>query len=302
MAADRDGLGARGRIVSKRGHIQQHLQKLGEIGDIMRAMKNVSLMETHKLNRFLEHQHRVLAGIEAAVNDFTRHYSLPNITLHEAGIILAIGSERGFCADFNDSVADAVRQYVYNCSGASPKILVVGSRLATKLKSDEIVSSTIEGPGVVEEVQQVLGLVMKKLTDMHMDATAPHLLSLTVLSHQGGKDEITPQPVSPLPVQTNEIPAEPYPPQLLLPVQTFHYELIQHFLWAQMHHLFYSSLMAENRARLQHMERAIQRMEEKSEDLHRRQNIIRQEEITEEIEVIMLNNDMMQVRMRKEVA
>lgn len=277
--------------MSKRGHIQQHLQKLGEIGDIMRAMKNVSLMETHKLNRFLEHQHRVLAGIEAAVNDFTRHYSLSRSALREAGMVLAIGSERGFCGDFNDAVVNAVRQHVENCSGASPKILVVGGRLAAKLEGYGIVSSIIAGPGVVEEVQQVLGLVMKKLADMHMDATAP--TGLTVLSHQQDKDAITPQVVSPLPAQAHESPAEPYPPQLLLPVQTFHYELVQHYLWAQMHHLFYSSFMAENRARLQHMERAIQRMEEKSADLRRRQNIIRQEEITEEIEVIMLNNDMM---------
>lgn len=285
--------------MSKRGHIQQHLQKLGEIGDIMRAMKNVSFMGTHKLSRFLEHQRRVLDGIEAAVNDFTRHYSLSGRALREAGMVLAIGSERGFCGDFNEAVANAVRQHVENYSGAPPKILVIGSRLAAKLEALGIVSSVIEGPGVVEEVQHVLGLVMKKLTDMQLDSAGPHLVSLTVLSHQQDTDEITPQVVSPLPAQAHETPAEPYPAQLLLPVQTFHYELVQHYLWAQMHHLFFSSLMAENHARLQHMERSIQRMEEKSSDLRKQQNIIRQEEITEEIEVIMLDNDMMRVKTRQ---
>ena len=288
--------------MSKRGQIQQHLQKLGEIGDVMRAMKNISLMETYKLNRFLEYQHRVVSGIEAAVNDFARHFSPFEAVSSDAGIVLAIGSERGFCGEFNDAVASAAQHYLKDSFGAPPKIMVVGNRLAAKLAGDGRIFPVIEGASVVEEVQQVLGLVMKKLTDMHMDAAAPHHVSLTVFSHQGDEDEITPQVVSPFPAQAHEAAAEPYPPQLLLPVRTFHYELVQHYLWAQMHHLFYSSLMAENHARLQHMERAIQRMEEKSADLRRRQNIIRQEEITEEIEVIMLNNDMMRVRTQKAAA
>ena len=58
-----------------------------------------------------------------------------------------------------------------------------------------------------------------------------------------------------------------------------------------MHDVFYSSLMAENRRRLQHIESAMQRIEEKSNEMQRKYNMLRQEEITEEIEVIMLSID-----------
>ena len=285
--------------MSKRGHIQQHLRKLGEIGDIMRAMKNISLMETYKLNRFLEYQHRVVSGIEAAVNDFARHHAPSEPVPPDAGIVLAIGSERGLCGDFNDAVAAAVRLYLEDSSGAPPKVMLVGSRLAAKLDGDRHIFPAIEGASVVEEVQPVLSLVMKKLTEMHVEATGQQPLCLTVFSHQEGEDDVTAQVVSPVPAQAHETRPEPYPPMLLLPAQAFHHELVKHYLWAQMHYLFYSSLMAENRFRLQHMERAIQRMEEKSGELQRKQNIIRQEEITEEIEVIMLNADMTRAR-RKE--
>jgi F-type H+-transporting ATPase subunit gamma len=47
--------------------------------------------------------------------------------------------------------------------------------------------------------------------------------------------------------------------------------------------------MAENRRRLEHMENALHRMEGKIEDLRRRRNVLRQEEIVEEIEVILLS-------------
>ena len=76
----------------------------------------------------------------------------------------------------------------------------------------------------------------------------------------------------------------------------FFSELARHYLWAQMHDVFYSSLMAENRRRLRHMEGAIRRMEGKAGEMQRKYNMLRQEESVEEIEVIMLSNDALQTR------
>jgi F-type H+-transporting ATPase subunit gamma len=53
--------------------------------------------------------------------------------------------------------------------------------------------------------------------------------------------------------------------------------------------LLYSSLMVENQTRAEHMDSAVQRREMKSTELMRRCNILRQEEITEEIEVLRLS-------------
>jgi F-type H+-transporting ATPase subunit gamma len=65
--------------------------------------------------------------------------------------------------------------------------------------------------------------------------------------------------------------------------------LTEQYLFAALHELLYSSLMAENQRRMQHMDAAVRRLERTSADLLRRRNILRQEEITEEIEVIMLS-------------
>jgi F-type H+-transporting ATPase subunit gamma len=53
--------------------------------------------------------------------------------------------------------------------------------------------------------------------------------------------------------------------------------------------LLYSSLMAENQRRIQHMDAAVRRLERTSTELLQKRNVLRQEEITEEIEVIMLS-------------
>ena len=57
--------------------------------------------------------------------------------------------------------------------------------------------------------------------------------------------------------------------------------------------VLYSSLMAENRRRLAHMDRALDRLEEDMARLRLTYNARRQEEITEEIEVILLSADML---------
>ena len=47
--------------------------------------------------------------------------------------------------------------------------------------------------------------------------------------------------------------------------------------------------MAENERRVQHLNAAVDHLDEKSLDLQRRANALRQEEIIEEIEVILLS-------------
>jgi F-type H+-transporting ATPase subunit gamma len=78
-----------------------------------------------------------------------------------------------------------------------------------------------------------------------------------------------------------------------LDTASFARKLLEQYLFARLHELLYSSLLAENQARLEHLESAVQRLERKSGELFRKRNVVRQEEITEEIEVIMLGAEMM---------
>jgi F-type H+-transporting ATPase subunit gamma len=80
-----------------------------------------------------------------------------------------------------------------------------------------------------------------------------------------------------------------YPPLLNLDPLALSADLLDHYLFAILHEVFYSSLMAENLSRFQHMDQAIQRLENDISALALRRNVLRQEEITEEIEVIMLS-------------
>ena len=89
----------------------------------------------------------------------------------------------------------------------------------------------------------------------------------------------------------NDSPLQGYPPHLNLEPSRFLAQLTSQYLYAVLHDVFYASLMAENRKRLEHMDNSIRRLEKDEAKLRMRYNALRQEEIIEEIEIIMLSVD-----------
>ncbi|MCW8956751.1 MAG: F0F1 ATP synthase subunit gamma, partial [Gammaproteobacteria bacterium] len=79
------------------------------------------------------------------------------------------------------------------------------------------------------------------------------------------------------------------PPILNIEPVDFFIDLTEHYLFSALHRILYISLMIENQHRIQHLENALQHIDDKNEELSRKINVLRQEEIIEEIEVILLN-------------
>jgi F-type H+-transporting ATPase subunit gamma len=98
----------------------------------------------------------------------------------------------------------------------------------------------------------------------------------------------------------NISPQYSHPPLMNLKPEEFFAELLELYLFSAIHMMMYVSLMAENLQRIQHLEGAMQHLDKKSEELLRKSNALRQEEITEEIEVMFLNaNDIEQTAPKK---
>ena len=80
-----------------------------------------------------------------------------------------------------------------------------------------------------------------------------------------------------------------FPPLLNLAPSDLRPQLFEQYLFALFYGIFYQSFMAENHERLRHMDGALNKLREDEERLRRRSNSLRQETITEELEVIMLS-------------
>lgn len=282
--------------MTRRHEIEEHLHSLSDIREIMNSMKSLSLMETRKLARFLSSQQRVVRSIEQAARDFLTAYpqlAMPPPTA--AHVYILIGSEQGFCGDFNQALTDAFNNVVQTHPASDIKLIAVGMKLYNSVQDHPLLIKSLQGPTVGQEVDAVLMELVNTISRLGQELGA---LSITALHHAHENEGIQITSILP-PFQSLNIPRDRYvyPPHLNVSSEYFHDKLIDHYIFAALFEMFYSSLMAEHYRRMQHLEGAIDRLEQQSDELGKKRNILRQEEITEEIEVIMLSAGILDTRL-----
>lgn len=270
--------------MTKRQDLEHRRRSLGEIREIMNSMKTLAFLETRKLTRFLSTQQTVVRSIEETAADFLSFYPeiLPEVD-ETNQIYLLIGTDRGFCGDFNQSLLhhlDSTQPL------DKPLLIAVGHKLHTLMENEAGRVTLIEGASAVEEVTSVLNQIVQRLSSLQEQHG---ILTLHGLYH-GENGEIVTQKLLPSFQQYLLQPTHfPHPPALNLSPTNFFLELTEQYLFAALHEILYTSLMAENRNRVTHLEGAVKHLDDKTEELSRQSNALRQEEIIEEIEVILLS-------------
>ena len=276
--------------MSKRRDIEGHIRSLGEISDIMGAMKNLAVMETQKVTRLLSAQERVVSSMHAAGTDFLTFYPEVFPRVEEGRLLLlVIGSERGFCGDYNDKLLAHAEERLRVARDKEPVLFTVGRKLAARMSDKRTVAVSIEGASVAEEVQSVMIQVMDHVHHLQRQDTSGRPLTITVVSHASESAGVNTQTLRPFETSPGQTTRFKGPPLLNLPPHVFLAELVDLYLFSLLHKIFYSALLAENRARVSHLEGAIQRLKKEASELERKRNMLRQEEITQEIELLMLS-------------
>ena len=273
--------------MSRRRILERHRHSLTEIRNIMNSMKALAHMEVRKLDRFLDAQRKVVRSIEEVAADFLNfnYETLPEVEpLVEAYLI--VGTERGFCGDFNRALLTHLDSALHTRSSVPAVLIVVGRKLHTLLEKDGRVSARVEGASTVEEITTVFDRVVRELSVLQKKHG---VLGLCTLFHNGEMGIETRRLLPPFQQRLDSPPKYSDPPVLNLEPEDFLVELTDHYLFAALHEVLYISLMTENHRRVTHLEGAVQHLEDESTALERRCNTLRQEEIIEEIEVILLS-------------
>lgn len=276
--------------MTHRQDLEQHRHSLAEIRDIMYSMKTLAYMETRKLDRYMTAQQAVVNNIEEVADDFFRfHTDLLQPSEMRTGVWVVVGSERGFCGDFNQSLARELEARHAEAPESIAAVVALGRKLHPLLESFPVPVRCIAGPGVVEEAQTILGQLVNELNALQQEHG---LLTISGLYHDSS-DTVTERRLLP-PFQDqnrDRDPGQQLPPLLHLKPRDFLIELTDHYLFAALNQMLYASLQAENHNRVSHLEGAVRHLDDESAELSRRCNILRQEEIIEEIEVILLSTD-----------
>lgn len=274
--------------MSQRRQLQQQLRQLADIRDIMDAMKNLAMVEILKLKTRLENQQEMVVDLERMAADFLDFYPYSSAGgASDTDILVLFGSERGFCGDFNDAIIRNLEQQIQSSPGKRVYLIPVGGKLAQRLEDREDVSRLIDGADVAEEITQVLNNIINCIGRLQSEFRS---VNVHVLFHHADTGElICEQLIPPFKHFMKEFRHYGNPPVLNLPPPDFFSELVHEYLYTCLNEIACMSLLSENYKRIQHMTGAIQQLDERTEDLTRYYHVHRQEEITEEIEVILLN-------------
>lgn len=261
--------------------LQQHIEHLKEIRSILHSLKNMAFMDMHKLDKYLQAQHLVVQHIETVAADFLQFYpNLPRIKSTQPSVIIAVGSERGFCGNFNETLIEQLLLH-------SPNIVIaIGNCLCNRLQNEHLSFTTLSGANSSEEISQILVQVTDAIAELQQQY---EFYSLSVLYHQDEHLNITLRSLLPPFTDNTCLSENKNEPLLNLQPTQFLLELVDHYIFSSLQDILYSSLAAENNQRLQHLDNAVRHLDEATEKLHKKSQIYRQEEITEEIEVILLN-------------
>jgi F-type H+-transporting ATPase subunit gamma len=269
--------------MSKLSDLQARMRSLRDIESILNAMKNLSLVEITKVSRFHATERELLRTVESALADFQRFYGSVPGSGGPGGTLLfvLIGSERGFCGGFNEAIQKELERETV--AAAPINLLVVGRKLALRFLEDPRVVASLDGPNTAEEIPQVIEQLAKTLARF---PKATWKIVHNSYDADGSKVEIS-RPFDF--VREKVAPAFEFPPLLNLPASELRPQLFEQYLFALFYEIFYLSFMAENHERLRHMDGALNKLREEEQRLRKFSNSLRQEAITEELEVIMLS-------------
>ena len=271
--------------MSKLSDLHSRMRALGDIEGILNAMKNLSLVEMTKISRFYITQQELLHSVEEALADFQRFFGAPPGTgrTDSASLYVLIGSERGFCGGFNETIQKTLESQPV--AATPPGLILVGRKLALKFLEDKRVLASLDGPSAAEEIPLVISQLAKTLTQF---SSSDWKIIHNSCTGSGTSVDTT----SPFDLRKTETVREfLFPPLLNLAPSDLRPQLFEQYLFALFYGIFYQSFMAENRERLRHMDGALNKLREDEERLRRLSNALRQESITEELEVIMLSVD-----------
>jgi len=271
--------------MSKLADLQSRMRALRDIEGILNAMKNLSLVEMTKVSRFCITQQELLLSVKEALADFQQFHGSPAEIrgTDSASLYVLIGSERGFCGGFNETIQKTLESHAI--ARTNPKLILVGRKLALKFLQDKRVVASLDGPSAAEEIPSVISQLAKTLTRF---SSSDWKIIHNGYTGAGTSVEVT----SPFDLPRIE-PAKKlqFPPLLNLASSDLRPQLFDQYLFALFYGIFYQSFVAENHERLRHMDGALNKLREDEEGLRRLSNALRQESITEELEVIMLSVD-----------
>lgn len=265
--------------MSQRQDIEAKLALFDELSGILGAMRSFAMAELKRIGKRETAQQYVMDTLALALQDLAAFLPAAAVSRLTAktrlnDIWVLLGSARGFCGSFNE---DVIRVWREHARSGSPAILV-GERLQSLLDGDELVC--IAGAESGMDASAAIDRILDAVAGLRLDDPAEFGLIVCLRDDHAARCQRL------WPLLSNVPEGSGYPPLTLEPPAAVAAGVAEHYLYHSLLALLLCSIRVENHMRLMQMENALRHLEEGSEDLQRRRNRLRQEEIVQEIELM----------------
>ena len=282
--------------MSNTQQISQKMALLKDIGMIMSSLKTIAMLETQEAKATVSSQSEGLAVMSQALSQFLATH--PDYAPPEGGdptLLVVLGSERGFCGDFNGQLADTIESLKLQGKLNQCMLVSVGYRLTNKLEQTHEIQASLAGVGIYGEIETRLSELTKIISELSAGQASPRI---ALLYHSGLHKRICFEPLltglsQPLGNHNNPNSSATISyqrPLLNLRPQDFFAQALNEYILTRLNHVLTLAFFAENQIRVQHLESALDQIDEQSDALGKQLNHLRQEQITEELETILLNS------------
>ena len=257
--------------MSRYRELSEHLKGLQEMRAILAGMRTLAAVELQRVTRLQDASEQLRQGLEAAV---AAHFAArpPPPATANAGVCVLLGSEKGLCGDFNERLLAAA-------TGDAQPLVLVGAKLAAIALQMPAVAARCPGALAADDVGPVLTDLAQTLARLNAAGGR-----LEVLCHEPQQHRVRRMAVLPPPTGGTSAAAAP---RLQLPAAQFEAALLEQYLFAVFNGLLIGSLLVENQQRIAHLQAALQRLDDRCEELRQHQRQARQEQIIEEVEVAL---------------
>ena len=143
--------------MTRRHELDKHHHKLREIRNIMNSMKTLAIMETHKLERFITAHQEIANNIDLIAADFLQfNLDLSPEVETDIEIFILVGSEHGFCGDFNEQLEKMYTQQFTETETKQRLLITVGNKLHPLVSHSSSDIINLPGADIAEEIFTVV--------------------------------------------------------------------------------------------------------------------------------------------------
>ncbi len=272
--------------MASRRALRTRLRAYRSLGEVVETMRDLALIEIGKLGHAHAARRRVIDGIRSVADELVYHYPRLGASHTLIPVNLIIGSERGFCGDYNERILEHWQHHRSATQSQGPIVIAVGRKISEKLPPEVNLFATIAGATTSDELDQTLTAVLQTINRLQRSrgTAALEIDAVYADENQGPRTD----PVLPMRVTPGWAPSTRSAPDTTVPIVNLFRAIVDQYVSSILEEVFSAALIAENRMRLQYMGGAAQRIDRRIGELMRTLNRVRQQTITTEIEMILL--------------